>query len=112
LGDWRDAWATLWYVKDLSPEGDRYRVNARIERGRVLRFTVQLEVVFEGRIFPAIRYDTAHGGPHRDTVNWTGRVVRKEPLPITSLNRAMTEAIEDVKTNWKSYREEFERRKP
>ena len=112
MDDWRDAWATMRYVVKLSPEGDRYRVNARIERGQVRRFTVQFEAGFAGRIYPVVRYDTAHGTPHRDTLDWAGRVVRKDPTPSTSLNVAMTEAIADIRANRAAYREDFARRKP
>jgi hypothetical protein len=87
-------------------------MNIRTERGKVVRFTVQLEVWIEGRFMPAIRYDTAHGYPHRDTLGWDGRVIDKKWFPLMPPAVALDLAIDDVKGNWQGYRAEFEARKP
>lgn len=57
--------------------GDAFRVRVTIERGIVLAFTAQLEVFVDGRFRPAERFDSAHGRPHRDTLDWTGEVIAK-----------------------------------
>jgi hypothetical protein len=44
----------------------------------IVAYTVQLEVAHEGRFYPAVRFDAAHGHPHRDTLDWEGRVIDKE----------------------------------
>ena len=112
MGDWRDEWETTGYVAFVGTMGDVYRVRIRAERGRVTRFTVQFEVRIEDRFYPAIRYDTAHGRPHRDTLDWHGTVIDKVWLPLTSYAQAVDDAIAEIKANWHTYREAFERRRP
>ena len=92
--------------------GDLYRVLARIERGRGIRFTVQYEAWIEGRAYPVVRYDSAHGRAHCDTLDWTGRVVNKKWLDIASLDEAMTDAVDTIKADRRVFREEFVRRRP
>ena len=59
-----------------------------------------------------MRYDSAHGRPHRDMLDWAGRVVAKDWLPEErSLNEAFTFAERDIITNWRSYRADFLRRR-
>ena len=113
MGGWRDEWETTGYVTGVGTTGDSYRVRIRAERGRVTRYTVQFEVWMEGRFYPALRYDDAHGRSHRDTLDWTGVVVDKAWMPVESNADAATRAIKDIRANWHVYRtEEFERRKP
>ena len=59
-----------------------------------------------------IRYDTAHGVPYLDTLDWNGSVVHKKWFYGKPPDKAVTDAIADVKSHRKSYGEEFERRKP
>ena len=112
MGGWRDEWETTGHEAPVGTKGDGYRVRLRVERGRVVRFTVQFEVWLEGHAYPAIRYDSAHGRPHRDTLDWAGRVVKKDWLPDKPYAEIVKEAILDIKASWQVYREEFERRKP
>ncbi|MEA2530134.1 MAG: hypothetical protein QOG89_1778 [Thermomicrobiales bacterium] len=77
-----------------------------------MAYTVQLEVAHEGRFYTAVRFDAAHGYPHRDTLDWEGRVIEKEWLRLQPLADALTEAEDDVRANWQRYREELFRRKP
>jgi hypothetical protein len=104
----RDDWATTAYRFDLGTGGDFLRVLIRIERGRVTRFTTQYEAVVEGRTRPAVRYDSAHGRPHRDILDRYGRVVEKRWLPGKTNDEALTEGIADIKAHWPAYREAFE----
>ena len=50
-------------------------IRTRMEReGAVLlAFTVQFEVWTGDTWRPAVRYDSAHGYPHRDVLDWEGR---------------------------------------
>ncbi len=112
MGGWREGWETTSYVDEVGTEGDRYRVRIRSERGQVVRYTVQYEVWVEGRFYPAIRYDNAHGRPHLDVLGWDGELVYKAWLSATSFGEAATKGIIDIKSNWHRHREEFMRRKP
>lgn len=91
----------------LFPTGDvqlRHR-HAR-EHGRVTSFTVQLELSWRGAWQPIVRYDTAHGFAHRDLLQPDGSAV-KTPLGLGDWNVALTVAVDDLKANWRWYREQF-----
>ena len=76
-------------------------------------FVVKLETVIDGRYREVIRFDGAHGRPHRDTLNWHGRVVHKRWAPIgTTYNQALTDAIDDITENWERYINAFLKRRP
>ena len=88
------------------------RVGFDTVRGRVTDFTVQFECWIEGRWHPAVRYDTAHGRAHRDTVDWDGRVVVKAWLPVeTTYDDALAEAILDLTKDAAYHRRAFEERR-
>ena len=95
-------------------EGGIIRVRFTIERGRIIAFTAQYEPFIEGRLRPAVRYVTAHGRAHRDTLDWRGRSIPglKEWLPeLMDFNDAFTFAEQDLKANWPTYLVEFLRRR-
>lgn len=79
-----------------------------VERGKVMKFVVQLEVepAGEGKAIPVIRYDSAHGFVHIDRYNMKGEH-SKERLAITDFNQALTLAEHDIGRNWPLYREKF-----
>jgi hypothetical protein len=75
----------------------------------IIAYTVQFEIAFEVKFYPAIRFDAAHEHPHRDTLDREGRVIDKQwrrPQPPAA------EAEHDIRTNWRRYRDEFFERKP
>ena len=76
------------------------------ERGRVIAFTVQLELWRRGAWQPIARYDTAHGFAHRDLLHADGRV-EKTPLGLADWSQALGLALDDLKANWPWYRERF-----
>lgn len=93
--------------------GDAIRVRFDADRGTVTAFTAQYEVWADGSWRPAVRYDSAHDRPHRDTLNWAGDVIDKEWMREgMGANEALTFAENDLKANADRYREEFLRRKP
>ena len=88
---------------------DYIRVLIWIERGAVVRFTVQYEGVFGDGIRPIVRFDSAHGMPHRDTLGRDGGNIDKLWLPRMTNAEALTYAIRDIRANWLTYRAAFER---
>jgi hypothetical protein len=64
------------------------------------------------RIYPVMRYDTAHGDPHRDTLDWDGRVVEKLWMPEKSYADALSDAIREVKATWEDMFAAFLQRRP
>ncbi len=75
------------------------------ERGRVVRFVIQLEVQVKASWKSVIRYDNAHGFAHVDRFNLK-RGRRKETLSL-NFEEALTRAERDIKQNWSIYRERF-----
>lgn len=94
------------YVFDLLPDDCRLRHWHRQSRKRVLEFVVQLEYRAGERWEPIVRYDTAHEFVHRDLYR-PGRAVEKTPLGLVDLNEALTIAEQDLKANWRLYRDRY-----
>ena len=83
----------------------RIRHYHRTERGRVVEFSLQLEVEVRGTWREVIRYDTAHGFAHIDRFTLTGKRT-KEWLRL-HYGEALTRAERDLKQRWFTYRERF-----
>ncbi len=86
------------------------RVHILAERGRVMEFTAQYEAEIGGVVYPVVRYDTAHGYPHRDLLDAAGRNVDKFWLAGWEAGTALDHAIRDLKAHWRQYRADFEAR--
>ena len=76
--------------------------------GRVVTYTVQYETTIGGVRVAVVRFDNAHGFPHRDRLDRNGRVVEKlviagSPEP----GEALTQAQKDIRINWRRYRAAF-----
>lgn len=99
--------AIVAYVRALG-EGARLRHRHETQRGRIVAFVVQLEVVLRDTWVPVIRYDMAHGQAHID-IYATPRRKRKEFLDLPSAE-VLTLAEEDIRDNWEQYQDEFLRR--
>ena len=93
--------------------GDFVRVRLDIERGRVTAFTLQLETYVDGRWRPVVRYDSAHGHPHRDLLDWDGRVIDTFWMSPTMTNKeAVRFAEHDLSNNAAAFRAAFLERGP
>jgi hypothetical protein len=53
-------------------------VDLAMVKGRVASFVVRLMVKLDGRDYNVVRYDTAHGAPHRDTLGLRTGLQRKD----------------------------------
>lgn len=96
--------------------GERTRVRFTVTTGIVVAFTVQYETPrsdAEDEHSPVVRYDTAHGRPHRDLLDARGETIEGSKLWLPahlSFNAALTYAIDEITRNWQSYRDDFFRR--
>ena len=100
VGGWREECETEHYRRSLGDSDDDWlRVRFARERNIVTRFTVQYEAIIGAETFAVVRWDTAHGFVHRDTLDRDGRVIDKLPVYGRTYNQAMTEAIADIKTH-------------
>ncbi len=93
-------------------EEDRVEVTFDKDQGRVVAFMVNYVATFQGSDHSVVRYDTAHGFPHKDICRPEGTVDHKERMAGNDLLALADEAIEDVKRNWGVYRRRFERWMP
>ncbi len=90
------------YVLQLDLDA-RYRVLFEIDKGKVIQFVVQLEIMTSDKWTPVVRYDTAHRFPHRDRFKADGSVVHDERLPVAEFKDALTYAIKDIRSNWEDW---------
>ena len=71
-----------------------------------LEFMVQYEIFVRGKWHPVVRYDTSHGYAHKDLMHADGRKEKVELL-LRNLSICLTYAENDLRANWKIYREGF-----
>jgi len=85
------------------------RVMFETERGQIMRFVIQLECQFtEGGEWAAVvRYDTAHGFAHRDTMH-PFKEAEKTKMPVQDYNEAFTMAMNDAIRERDRYRRRYE----
>jgi len=87
---------------------DRYRLHCVTGQGRVVLFRVQYEAFIDGKWHPVVRYDTAHGFPHRDLLR-PDQPGEKTEYPGRSNAEVLTLGQEDIKRNWATYRAQYEK---
>ncbi len=92
------------YVIPLG-ENARKRHYHEADKGDIIGFAVQLEVLVDDQWKVVIRYDSAHGFAHIDRYYLDGRKVKIE-LHL-KLSEALTLGDEDIKENWKIYQKLF-----
>jgi hypothetical protein len=91
----------------LLDEDNALRVRFEVEQGQVVAFVVQLECAFDRAWQPVIRYDTAHGFTHCDTLHPTQPPI-KQRIAAQNYNEALTYAIQDLTANWSRYRRRYQ----
>jgi hypothetical protein len=87
---------------------NRYRHYHAWHQGSIVEFRIQYEALIEGKWQPIIRYDSAHGKPHKDTLHPDGSGT-KEWFTLYSNAEALTIGQRDIMENWSIYRAEYER---
>jgi hypothetical protein len=93
--------------------GGVIRVRLDVDRGQVTAFTLQLEIYADGRWRPVVRYDSAHGQPHRDLLDGDGHGIDKFWLSPTMTNKEAVRFAEiDLSNNAATYVAVFLERKP
>jgi len=76
------------------------------EKGVVISLLVQYETYIEKQWHAIVRYDTAHGFPHRDVMHPNGDQ-EKFPLAFPDLKTALQYAEQDIKDRWQWYKERY-----
>jgi hypothetical protein len=93
------------YLFQLTAE-DRKRHEHITDKGKVMGFSVQYEILYQGTWLPVVRYDTAHGYAHKDLIKPDG-TQEKIFLGSADFNEALMLADKDIDENWARYRERF-----
>jgi hypothetical protein len=87
---------------------DRLRYRIRTDHGQVVDFVVQYETEIAGTFVAVVRYDASHGHGHRDLLSIDGSTIRKDWLPAhLDLKECLDYAADDLRSNWRRYREQF-----
>jgi hypothetical protein len=87
---------------------NRYRHWHVWERGEIVEFRIQYEALIAGQWQPIVRYDSAHGEPHRDTLHADGTQT-KRMFPGYTNAEVLTIGQRDIMENWSRYRQAYER---
>lgn len=96
------------YTYYFTPEReDRFRYYHYLVRGRIIRFRIQYEARIDGRWQPIVRYDTAHGHPHKDVLHPDGSQDKVEFYGYSEAE-VLTLGERDIKANWRRYRAKYE----
>ena len=94
----------------LDPEErlNRYRHYHVWEHGSIAEFRIQYEAMIEEKWHAIVRYDSAHGNPHKDTLHPDGSET-KEWFTFYSNAEVLTIGQRDIMENWPTYRARYER---
>ena len=88
---------------------DRKRHEHLIDKGKIVGFIVQYEILLDDKWMQVVRYDTAHGYAHKDLINPDGSK-EKIFMGVVDLNEALTLADKDINENWERYKDRYFRR--
>lgn len=94
------------YFRQLTKE-DLIFVEFKTDRGKIVSFTVKLVCTIHGRQYDVVRFDSAHGCPHKDILDTSGHVMRKVWYDYLSNSQALTMAVDDIEESCEFYRERF-----
>lgn len=87
---------------------DRIRCSFETHRGKVIRIRVaQYETRIEGKWMPVVRYNTSHGIFHRNMYFFGSKRQIKKFLSNPNLNKALSDAIKDLRDNLPTYKRNF-----
>jgi hypothetical protein len=96
----------IQYFITLATGDDRIRVDFETDQGEVTALhAVQYETRVEDTWRPVARYDTAHGFFHMDA--YTNRGSMKYRVEVVDLGAALTFAVNDLKSQWRLYKQHF-----
>lgn len=96
------------YLYYFTPERqDRFRYYHQFDQGDIVRFRIQYEAYLDETWQAIVRYDTAHGRPHKDILHPDGSQDKVE-FPGYNREEVLTLGERDIKANWQRYRTEYE----
>jgi len=97
-----------YFVIELA-QGIEIHVYFETLNGLVISYVVKLLIRIDKRYYEIIRFDSAHGCPHKDTINEKGEVVRKTWFESLDNQQGLDMAVKDIKDNYELYIERFKK---
>ncbi|NJN98150.1 MAG: hypothetical protein HC875_30735 [Anaerolineales bacterium] len=96
------------YLYYFTPEReDRFRYHHYLAQGRIVRFSIQYEAYIDGKWHAIVRYDTAHGRPHKDILHPDGSQDKVDFYGYVR-EEVLTLGERDIKANWQHYRATYQ----
>ncbi len=89
------------------PDSSALRIRYVKDRGRILRFVVQLEMFIDQVWTPIVRYDNAHHFIHRDDIKPDGSQIKTPPMAFANNEDAFNFALQDLRTNYRFYMQRY-----
>ena len=83
------------------------RIMIETANGVVVNYVVKLLIIQNNKHFEVIRFDNAHGCPHKDLLDKHGNIVRKTWYDFFDNQQGLDMAIKDIKDNYELYIERF-----
>ena len=97
-----------YYTIELA-EGIEIHVYFDTLNGLVINYVVKLLLWKSKRYYEVVRFDSAHGCPHKDILDEKGMVVRKIWFESLDNQQGLDMAIKDIKDNYDLYVERLKK---
>ena len=97
------------YFKIELGKGIEAHVYFETLNGLVVSYVVKLLIWIGAEYYEVIRFDSAHGCPHKDIMDPAGSVVRKVWFELLDNQQGLDLAIKDMKDNSALYIERFKK---
>jgi hypothetical protein len=95
------------YFKIALSSSAEIHVYFETANGLIVDFVVKLILKIGQEYYEVIRFDSAHGCPHKDILALDGSVKRKTWYELIDNNQALDLAVRDLKDNYEIYIERF-----
>ncbi len=97
-----------YFVIELDP-GIEVHVMIETANGVLVKYVVKLLTFQNNKFCEIIRFDNAHGCPHKDILDEHGKVMRKTWYEFFDNQQGLDMAIKDLKDNYELYIERFKK---
>lgn len=97
------------YYKIALAAGIEIHVYFESAHGLIVGFMVKLIVKIDKAVYEVIRFDSAHGCPHKDILAPDGSIKRKVWYELLDNKQALDLAVRDLKDNYEIYIERFKK---
>jgi hypothetical protein len=97
-----------YYTIELA-KGIEIHVYLETLNGLVINYAVKLVLSVDKMYYEVIRFDSAHGCPHKDILDETGAVARKIWFESLDNQQGLDMAVKDIKDNYELYIQRFKK---